>query len=100
MLSLGTIVYLHEGHQKLVIISGGALVPSEEIEGKPKLYDYSACFYPQGMNTDQVFYFNDENVEKVVFEGFRDEEEERFTELYNEWCKNHSDDFIKGIVAN
>lgn len=30
-------------------------------------------------------FFNHENIDKVVFEGFKDEEEERFMEVYKEW---------------
>lgn len=95
MLALGSIVYLREGQQKLVIISRGALIPSE---GKSKLYDYSACFYPQGMNPEQVFYFNDENIDKVVFEGYRDEEEIRFEELYSQWLEANKEEYVKGTV--
>lgn len=39
------------------------------------------------MNPEQVFYFNDENIDKVVFEGYRDGEEIRFEELYSQWLE-------------
>nr|WP_074435705.1 DUF4176 domain-containing protein [Oceanobacillus jeddahense] len=31
-------------------------------------------FYPQVLNPAKVYYFNEENIDKVIIEGFKDEE--------------------------
>lgn len=51
------------------------------------MFDYSGCIYPVGLNAEQVFYFNEENIDKVIFEGFQDEEEKRYQELYQKWLE-------------
>lgn len=53
------------------------------------MYDYSGCLYPQGLDPNNVFYFNEENIDKVLFEGYKDEEEDRFQEVYNHWMEKN-----------
>ena len=55
METIGSILYLKEGSQKLMIINRGPIV---EIEGQKYLFDYSACKYPVGVVEDQIYYFN------------------------------------------
>ncbi len=60
-----------------------------------KSFDYTGALYPQGLDPEQVYYFNDEDIDEVVFEGFKDEDEERFVKLYKkmgsqEFRKNQS----------
>jgi hypothetical protein len=38
-------------------------------------FDYVGTMYPSGLASEQLCYFNEENIDKVVFEGFKDEEE-------------------------
>lgn len=70
-------LYLKEGSQKLMIINRGPIV---EIDDEKYMFDYSACKYPLGVVEEQIYYFNEENIDKVVFEGYVDEEETRFQE--------------------
>ncbi|WP_449354444.1 DUF4176 domain-containing protein [Virgibacillus natechei] len=97
MLSIGSIVYLKEGTSKLMILNRAPILPSEETEGI--WYDYSGCSYPQGLDPNNVFYFNEENIDKVVFEGYKDEEEERFQEIYNDRMKEIKTTIKKGEVT-
>jgi len=61
----------------------------------------SGCFYPQqGLDPTNVFYFNEENIDKVVFEGFKDEEEERFQEIYENWIKENKSALKKGKISS
>ena len=69
MLPIGSIVYLNEGTNKLMIVSRGAILEEEET---PILFDYAGCFYPQGLDIENLFYFNQENIDEVVFEGYSD----------------------------
>ena len=52
-----------------MIINRGPIV---EIEGQKYLFDYSACKYPVDVVEDQIYYFNEENIDNVIFEGYSD----------------------------
>ena len=46
-----------------------------------KIYEYSACLYPYGyLNSDELFMFNNDNIEKVYHLGFADKELEEYYE--------------------
>lgn len=94
MHSLGTIVYLKEGRVKVMIINRGPIV---EKDGVSFLYDYAGCMYPTGLNLEQTLYFNEDNIEKVVFAGYRDEEEQRFEELYKQSVQKLGASVKKGL---
>jgi len=82
MLPIGSIVYLTGGDKKVMILNRGALV---EQDGEQVLFDYTGGVYPNGLMPEQVYHFNEENIDKVVFVGFKDEDEERFQTLYEAW---------------
>lgn len=63
------------------------------------MFGYSGCFYPQGLDPENVFYFNDENIDEVVFEGLKDSEEERFQKVYDEWLEENKGSLKKGVVT-
>ncbi|WP_041544509.1 DUF4176 domain-containing protein [Oceanobacillus iheyensis] len=98
MLPIGTIVYLKEGTSKLMILNRAPILPSENEEQKGVMYDYSGCIYPQGLDPNNVLYFNEEYIDKVVSEGYKDEEE-RFQEIYDNWMKENGNTFERGTVA-
>ena len=93
LLPLGSIVLLEEGLQKLVVVGRGA-VYTDQVTGKDTFADYMAALYPTGLNPETTIFFNHENIDKVVFKGYSDEEEERFLEIYQEW-KNDLDSSAK-----
>lgn len=95
METIGSIIYLKEGSQKLMIINRGPIV---EIEGQKYMFDYSACKYPVGIVEEQIYYFNEENIDKVIFEGYSDQEEVRFQELFKETMDNLDKDVRRGTV--
>ncbi len=50
----------------------------------PAMYDYVACYYPEGhINQDYTFVFNHEDIKEVIFKGCKNEEEDRFSQLLN-----------------
>lgn len=74
-LPIGTVVLL-KGGKKRVMITGFCSVAQEELD---KIYDYSGCVYPEGyLKSDQVCLFDHEQIEKICFVGFEDEEEKTF----------------------
>ena len=48
----------------------------------------------------QLFYFNREDVDKVVYPGYSDEEEERFAEIYQRWLDENSETIKKGVTKS
>ena len=62
METIGSIIYLKEGSQKLMIINRGPIV---EMDNQRYIFDYSACKYPIGVVEDEIYYFNDQNIEKL-----------------------------------
>jgi len=95
LLPIGSIVYLKEGSQKLMILNRGPQIkPEEEVQ----IFDYSACLYPVGLVREKILYFNAENVDRILFEGFTDEDEARFQELYQQWLETEGKTFPKGKV--
>lgn len=95
METIGSIIYLKEGSQKLMIINRGPIV---EMDNQRYIFDYSACKYPIGVVEDEIYYFNEENIDKVIFEGYSDEDETRFQELYEDMLKNLDSDIKRGNV--
>lgn len=77
LLPIGTVCMLKGGTKK-VMITGFCSIPSEN----PKqVFDYSGCIYPEGfLNSTHVCLFNNDQIEKIHFMGFEDEEEKVFKE--------------------
>ena len=87
LLPLGSIVYLEEGTQKLVIVGRGAIF--EDPDTKEQVFaDYMGVLYPMGLQPESTIFFQHENIDEVVFEGYHDEEEDRFLKIYHEWEQN------------
>ena len=74
MLTIGSVVMLKGGNKRIMII--GRI---QTKEGEDKIYDYSACYYPQGMvGSDSTLFFDRDAIEEVYFRGFEDDEEISF----------------------
>jgi hypothetical protein len=84
LLSLGSVVYLKGGTQKTMIIGRGVIYQEEETNSEFYL-DYMGCVYPEGVDPDLTIYFNHENIDQILFEGYIDDEEERFMKVYEQW---------------
>lgn len=70
-LPIGSVVLL-KGANKRVMICGRVQTKVETDE----IYDYSACFYPEGvLNANELFLFNNNDIDTVYFIGMQDEEE-------------------------
>jgi len=79
LIPLGSIVLLNGGTKKIMIIVRGA---QAEINGGEHLFDYAGCLYPIGFATNELIYFNAENVAEVIFDGFTDKEEQEYQQLH------------------
>ncbi len=79
ILPLGSIVLLKEATRYVVVI-GYSMVE----HGKNKIWDYLGCAYPMGViSSDSNLLFDNEQIEKVVFKGFSDEEGDAFRKQIN-----------------
>ncbi|MCR5237954.1 MAG: DUF4176 domain-containing protein [Lachnospiraceae bacterium] len=76
LLPIGSVVLLKEAKTRLMIT--GRIIASEKND---QIYDYSGCIYPLGITDNEGFYFfNRDDIERVYFIGFQDEEELAFRE--------------------
>lgn len=71
LLPIGSVVLL-KGGEKRIMICGR--IQTKDMD--TTIYDYSACYYPEGIvASDSMFFFNRDAIDKVFFVGFQDEEE-------------------------
>lgn len=90
-LPLGSIVIVKGGIKKTIVIARGI---AADLGGGPKRFDYGGCLYPEGLLGDQLLYFNHEDINKVVFTGFSDEDNILMVENINNWIETSG--FEKG----
>lgn len=84
-LPIGSVVLL-KGGKKRAMITGFCSVAQEDQE---KIYDYSGCVYPEGyLSSNQVCLFDHDQIEKIFFVGFEDEEEVSFKKKLDNIIKN------------
>ena len=74
LLPIGSVVLLKGAEKRLMII--GRL---QAIKGEDKIFDYSACYYPEGLvSLDRMVFYNDDDIDLLFFMGFQDPEEFEF----------------------
>lgn len=74
LLPIGSVVLL-KGGEKRVMICGRIQTKA----GDDTIYDYSACYYPEGIiDPNSMFFFNRDSIEGVYFLGYQDVEELTF----------------------
>ena len=83
LLPIGSVVRLHDGEKRLMIIG----IMQSDASGNSKEYAYLGILYPEGHIGDRFQYlFNQEDIEEVIFRGFEDDERVEFlnklTNLY------------------
>ena len=92
LLPIGSVVLL-EGANKRLMISGRMQI--DVATGIS--YDYSGCFFPEGMiNSKEMYMFNNENIKKIFFVGLQDEEEFMFRKFLEEQI-NSSEEQVGGV---
>ena len=69
MLPIGSVVLLKGGSKTLMIFGRKQMSTLNN-----KVWDYLACFYPEGsIGPEYCFLFNEEDIDEVVFCGYSDE---------------------------
>ena len=52
---------------------------------KKEVFDYGACFYPEGMITsDQIFAFNHDQIEKICHIGYETDKQKELSKIMND----------------
>lgn len=70
-LPVGSVVMLSGGNKRVMICGRIQAQAGTDI-----IYDYSACYYPEGIVDPQaMFFFNRGDIETVYFRGYEDQEE-------------------------
>ncbi len=71
LLPIGSVVLL-KGGNKRVMICGRIITRS----GEDVIYDYAACYYPEGIvDANQMVFFQRDAIATIFFIGFQDQEE-------------------------
>ena len=79
LLPIGSVVLLNNSNKRVMIV--GRVQKNTETG---KVWDYSACLYPEGMiNPSELILFNDDQINSVYFIGFQDLEGLKLQELIN-----------------
>lgn len=79
LLPIGSVVLL-KGAKKRVMVCGRF---QRAVESQ-KRYDYAGCLYPEGViDAKNMLLFNTEDIDRLFFIGFQDEEELKFHSIIN-----------------
>ncbi|WP_424554762.1 DUF4176 domain-containing protein [Streptococcus agalactiae] len=81
ILPLGSVVTLKNGDgSQLLIVTRAAIIKEDGVE---VYFDYGSVLIPQGMvSPENVYFFNSENIEEIIFIGFENEAEKEFQVNY------------------
>ncbi len=82
-LPIGTVVLL-EGATKKIMIIGYCPMGNDN-----KVFDYSACTYPEGLiSSDKTLAFNHNQIKQIVFMGLESEEQQNFSKQIKNMLNN------------
>ncbi len=93
-LPIGSVVIL-KGAKRKLMITGYIQIDLKKLD---KVYDYSGCLFPEGIiNTDKSLLFNHDQIEKIFFVGYMNEEEKEFQQKLKETVTEEN---IKRMIEN
>lgn len=76
LLPIGSVVLLNHANKRVMIC--GRVVTRT---GEDKIYDYAACYFPEGIvDPRQMVFFDRAEINRIFFIGLQDEEELHFRE--------------------
>jgi hypothetical protein len=79
-LPIGSVVLLKGGTKRIMICGRVQRQVDNDV-----IWDYSACLYPEGfIDPNELFLFNNEDIERLYFIGMQDAEEIEFRRMLSE----------------
>ena len=85
---IGTVVLLEGGDRPLMIYGRKQIQESSDL-----IWDYVACLYPEGnLGEDYNIFFQDEEIDAVLFEGWSSEMDETMQKFINESERDEEED--------
>ena len=79
-LPLGSVVLLKNAKKSIMIMGYGF---TGEVDNSVKVFDYSACLYPEGfLDPNKSILFDHESIEKVEFLGFDDDRSKEWRKFF------------------
>ncbi len=79
-LPIGSVVQLKEANKKIMITS--YLVFGTGENSNPKIFDYGACHFPEGIiESDHTIAFNHDEIDKVYFVGCQDDDQKQLNTI-------------------
>lgn len=86
-LPIGSVVLLKNGSHR-VMITGFCCC---EQSSPNVIYDYVGCLYPEGyLSSNKNLMFNHDQINKIYYMGFSDDEEKKFKENLNNIIKEYN----------
>jgi len=74
LLPIGSVVMLKDATKKVMITGYLASIDANTV------FDYSGCLFPEGfLSSKQVCLFNHNQIDKLYFTGYEDDEQRKFT---------------------
>ena len=95
LLPLGSVVYLQEGSIPVMVVLRRPIL---NIEEQSYYFDYAGVNQIIGLEPDKISYFNQENISKIVFEGYINEYEERVQQGLLKWEEKNNQ--VQLTIAN
>lgn len=87
MLPIGSVVILKGGSKTLMIFGRKQMSTVNN-----KVWDYLACFYPEGsIGPEYCFLFNEEDIDEVIFTGYSDQNNINFEKQLISSLSNRED---------
>lgn len=78
-LPIGSVVLLKNSNKRIMIVG-----VKQKQASSDKVWDYSACLYPEGiLDPEQLYLFDSEQIERLYFIGLQDGEGLAFLDRLN-----------------
>ncbi len=93
ILPLGSIVLLKGSGRAAMIVGRGVGVANNVDTYR---FDYAACGYPEGVVDDRLMFFDETDIGRILFNGYRDESSRVIEEAITEWKKGRKEEMTYG----
>lgn len=97
-LPLGSVVLLNGGEKELMIIGYQPIVTEGN---EKKKFDYSGCYYPEGvLSSDESYLFNHNMIEKICFLGYETNKSTKYIQELSQVYESDSNEEKKEVLFN